>query len=85
VYRRRRRQWPLFAAMAVLGAAAFPWYRQPGAVPDVWFGLPDWVVVAGLCFLGVACLNAAAWWRADWTDESRNDDWNDDSVPEESE
>jgi hypothetical protein len=38
-----------------------PWYREAGAPLRVWLGLPDWVAVALLCYVGVAILNALAW------------------------
>ena len=37
-------------------------------------GLPDWLIVAGLCFLGIAALNAWAWWGADWDDDTPEGD-----------
>ena len=65
----RRNRW-LFLGMAILLAVGLPWYRDPARRPEIWWGLPDWVVVAILCFFAIACLNAAAWWGADWDDES---------------
>jgi protein-S-isoprenylcysteine O-methyltransferase Ste14 len=61
-------------AIALLLLLALPWYREAGRAPAIWFGLPDWLVVAALCFLGIAALNAVAWWRADWDDETLEGD-----------
>ena len=57
----------LLAVVALLYLLSIPWYREPGAAPDPdgWLatrlGLPDWVVVALLCYVAVAALNAVAW------------------------
>ncbi len=72
--RRGRRAWPPFLGMAVLLVLALPWYREPGSEPATWVGLPDWLIVAGLCFLGIAALNAWAWWGADWDDDTPEGD-----------
>ncbi len=64
----RRRTWPPFVGIAVLLVIAFPWYREADRPPVFWWGLPDWLVVAVCCFVGIAILNAYAWWRADWDD-----------------
>ena len=55
----------LLAAIALLYAVSIPWYRETGAEPEMWFGLPDWVAVALGCYLAVAVLNAIAWLRTD--------------------
>ncbi len=52
----------LLAGVALLYALSIPWYRPAGAEPVLWFGLPDWVAVALLCYAGAALLNALAWW-----------------------
>lgn len=56
---RRRRL--LLVAIAVLYVLSVPWYRESGAEPRIWLGLPDWVAVAIACYAGVAVLNAWAW------------------------
>lgn len=38
-----------------------PWYRAADAPLVLWLGLPDWVAVALLCYVGVAVLNGIAW------------------------
>ena len=48
-------------AIAVLYGLSVPWYRETGETPDLWLGLPDWVAVAVLCYVGVAVLNSVAW------------------------
>ena len=52
------------ALLAVIGARyviSVPWYREAGATPELWLGLPDWVAVALVCYVSVAILNSAAW------------------------
>lgn len=48
----------LIAGLYVLSV---PWYREADAPLVLWFGLPDWVAVALLCYVGVAVLNGIAW------------------------
>ena len=55
----------LLAAIALLYVVSIPWYRETGAEPEIWFGLPDWVAVALGCYVAVAVLNAIAWLRTD--------------------
>lgn len=55
--------------IAVLYVASVPWYRTPGRPPTLWLGLPDWVAVALLCYVGVAILNAFAWLATEVPDE----------------
>ena len=47
--------------IALLYIASVPWYRDEGAPLRFWLGLPDWVAVALLCYVGVAVVNAVAW------------------------
>jgi hypothetical protein len=47
--------------IALLYIASIPWYRDTDAPLRLWFGLPDWVAVALLCYVGVAIVNAFAW------------------------
>ncbi len=65
-----RRTWVPFVGIAMLLAIGLPWYREPDAEPAIWWGLPDWLVVAALCFFGIAALNAFAWWNAEWDDDT---------------
>ncbi len=51
--------------IALLYIVSIPWYRDSDAPLRLWFGLPDWVAVALLCYVGVAIVNALAWL---WTD-----------------
>ncbi len=47
--------------IVLLYIVSVPWYRDDGAPLRLWFGLPDWVAVALLCYVGVAIVNAVAW------------------------
>ena len=38
-------------------------------VPEIVFGLPDWVAVALGCYAASAVLNAIAWWFTEVSDE----------------
>ena len=59
----------LLGAIALLYVVSIPWYRQTAAVPDVVWGLPDWVAVALGCYVAVAVLNSLAWWLTEVRDE----------------
>jgi len=48
-------------AIALLYVVSVPWYRDVDEPLRLWFGLPDWVSVALLCYVGVAILNGIAW------------------------
>lgn len=47
--------------IGLLYVASVPWYRPSGAEPSLWLGLPDWVAVSVLCYVGVAIVNSVAW------------------------
>ncbi len=70
---RRRLRRALLLAIAVLYAVSIPWYRPTGAEPELWLGLPDWVAVALLCYVGVAALNCVAWLLTDVRDPDGED------------
>ena len=55
--------------IAILYVISVPWYREPGDPLRIWFGLPDWVATALLCYVAVAVLNGIAWWMAEIHDE----------------
>ena len=55
--------------IALLYIASVPWYREAGATPSLWLGLPDWVAVSVLCYVAVAVLNAVAWLSTDVSDD----------------
>jgi hypothetical protein len=52
----------------LLYALSIPWYREAGARPETWGGLPDWVAVALGCYVAIAVLNAIAWLLTDVPD-----------------
>ena len=64
---RRLRRW-LLLGIAGLYLLSIPWYRTTGEVPELVFGLPDWVAVALGCYAASALLNAIAWWISDVED-----------------
>lgn len=66
---RRRVRRLLLLAIGLLYVASIPWYRPAGAEAEIWLGLPDWVLVAVLCYVGVALLNAAAWLLTEISEE----------------
>ncbi|MDJ0785970.1 MAG: hypothetical protein QNK05_04140 [Myxococcota bacterium] len=70
---RQRLRRGLLVAIAVLYAVSIPWYREGGAAPEHWLGLPDWAAVAVVCYVGVAILNAAAWLLTDVDDDAPDD------------
>ena len=59
----------LLVAIALLYVFSIPWYRESGASPEIWWGLPDWVTVAVLCYLAAAVCNAGAWLLTDMPEE----------------
>ena len=58
----------LLVFIAALYVVSIPWYRPAGESASVWFGLPDWVAVAMLCYAAVAVLNSIAWLLTDVPD-----------------
>jgi hypothetical protein len=70
---RVQRRLVYFACMiviALLYIISVPWYRDDEAPLRLWLGLPDWVAVALLCYVGVAIVNAVAWIVTDVPDGS---------------
>jgi len=67
--RRRRARRLLLSVIGLLYVISIPWYREPGASPEIWFGFPDWVAVALACYVGVAVCNATAWWLTEVRDD----------------
>lgn len=71
----RRIRAALLAVIAALYALSIPWYRDSNAPVSVWFGLPDWVAVALLCYAAVAVVNTFAWALTDIPDrDGRGED-----------
>ena len=66
--------------IGLLYVASVPWYREAGAVPALWFGLPDWVTVSVGCYVAVAILNSIAWLNTDVPDHLPGDCPGDDSA-----
>lgn len=62
------------ALIGVLYVVSVPWYREGGEAPAIWLGLPDWVAVSVLCYVGVAILNAFAWTATEVDDELPEDE-----------
>jgi hypothetical protein len=58
----------LLTAIALLYVLSIPWYRSSDRAVAIWFGLPDWVAVALLCYAAAAVLNAWAWLLTDVSD-----------------
>lgn len=58
----------LLLGIVVLYVVSIPWYRETGQVPEIVFGLPDWVAVALGCYAAVAVFNCIAWLLTDVTD-----------------
>lgn len=72
-----RRRWlrrALLLLVAVLYVASIPWYRETGAAPAIWLGLPDWVTVALACYVVAAVANACAWLLTDIEDAPSPDE-----------
>ena len=67
---RRSRRAICLSLIALLYVMSVPWYRDTQAPLRVWLGLPDWVAVALLCYVGVAVINAMAWSLSDVSDVS---------------
>lgn len=65
----QRRRIVCLIAIVLLYGVSIPWYRAAEAPLRIWLGLPDWVTVAILCYVGVAILNALAWRWTEVADE----------------
>jgi hypothetical protein len=63
-------RWTLIGAILVLYALSIPWYRANDAPLRIVMGLPDWVAVALLCYVGVAVLNSIAWLLTEVRDDA---------------
>jgi hypothetical protein len=66
---RRRLYWACLVVIGLLYLISVPWYRDPAEPLTLWLGLPDWVTVAVLCYVGVAIVNAVAWYLTDVPDD----------------
>jgi hypothetical protein len=66
---RRRLRRTLLVGIALLYVLSVPWYRESGAELRLILGLPDWVAIALVCYVGVALLNAWAWLVTEVSDD----------------
>ena len=66
---RRRARQLLLGSVVVLYVVSIPWYRDSDATPAIVLGLPDWVLVAVVCYVGAAVATAAAWLLTDVRDD----------------
>jgi hypothetical protein len=71
---RRRVHFACMIVIALLYLVSVPWYRDAEAPLRLWLGLPDWVAVALLCYVGVAMANALAWIVSDVSDDADGPD-----------
>lgn len=71
-----------YVVIALLYIASVPWYRDVDAPLVLWMGLPDWVAIAVLCYVGVAIVNAAAWVLTEVPDDVNDGAHGRDEVPE---
>jgi hypothetical protein len=71
---RRRVHFACMIVIALLYLVSVPWYRDAEAPLRLWLGLPDWVAVALLCYVGVAMANALAWIVSDVSDDADRPD-----------
>ena len=55
----------LLLAIGVLYVVSIPWYRSAGESAPSRAGVPEWVLVAVVCYVAAAVLNAAAWLLTD--------------------
>jgi Na+/melibiose symporter-like transporter len=55
--------------IALLYVVSVPWYRDVDQPLRIWLGLPDWVAIALLCYVGVAFVNGIAWSMVEVSDE----------------
>ena len=67
---RRRLHRVCLAVIVLLYILSVPWYRESNQPLTIWLGMPDWVTVAILCYVGVAIVNATAWGLTDIPDIS---------------
>ncbi len=63
--RRRALRRSLLGVIATLYVISIPWYRPSGQLPELWWGFPDWVATALICYVAVALLNSLAWLLTD--------------------
>lgn len=66
-----RRRW-VWLVYVLLFGAAIPWYLPAGRAPQIWFGLPHWVVISLLATIGIAGFTAFVVHRY-WSDDDISD------------
>ncbi|MGI9283463.1 MAG: hypothetical protein ACR2PX_28095 [Endozoicomonas sp.] len=47
--------------MLLLLIISVPWYRTPGSDPNIYLGMPDWVILALTCYVLVIFINLLLW------------------------
>ena len=52
------RRWWIGLVYVLLFGASIPWYLPKGRRPQIWLGLPHWVVISLLATLGIAFFTA---------------------------
>ncbi len=60
------RHWWIWLVYVVLFALSIPWYLPKGSTPQIWWGLPRWVIASLLAALGIALFTAFVvnrYWR----------------------
>lgn len=63
--------WTVYLALFALSV---PWYLPTDETPDLWLGLPYWVVVSVLAIVAIACFTAWTLYRHWPLDDEENDD-----------
>ncbi len=65
-----QRPW-IWLVYLLLFAASIPWYFAKGSTPEIWLGLPHWVVISLLAAVAIAGFSAMLiyrLWREDQPD-----------------
>ena len=72
-----RRRWWIWIVYALLFGTSVPWYLPKGRTPEIWFGLPSWVIISLLASIGIAVFTAFVvhryWSETEpWTNEMKS-------------
>ena len=52
------RRWWIWVVYGLLFGASIPWYLPKDSAPQIWFGLPHWVVISLMATIGIALFTA---------------------------